>query len=101
MRVSAVTDTFADFTLDDHVDDLDTEFLIVDDETQTYTLEVVRREEPTEGESFMTRLEAEPELVDSILPFTFQVVDADGRRDRTYDDYPRYIYAWESTSNSG
>ena len=58
------------------------ELIIDDDETQTYALELGRREDPVEGDTFMVTIEADPEPVSNPASLTLAVFDQEGNRDR-------------------
>ena len=59
------------------------QFIIYDDETQTYTLELGRRAEPVEGgDPFEVTLEADPKFESGSALLTLAFFDQDGNRDR-------------------
>ena len=53
---------------------------IDDTDTQTYVMELPRRERPSEGDDFTVDIEADPAHVENMGMLTLQVVDEDGVR---------------------
>ena len=57
---------------------------IDDTDTQTYVMELPRRERPSEGDDFTVDVEADPAHVENMGMLTLQVVDEDGVRSLDY-----------------
>ena len=81
VRLTIAADSDSNIADDVDVDAVVKNFIIYDDETQDYILELARRAIPREGGTFGVSLEADPEFESDKAELTLAFFDQEGERD--------------------